>query len=90
MSKAPVQIPLDRGIPGLLSLILQWAKARQDKEYPLPSASPAIQNAAYPGSSYPEGGFLSTQPVKQPETGLIFLNMFYLIFFLAREIETSM
>lgn len=72
-SRAPAQILLDEGIPDLLSPILQWAKAQQGKECPLSLASPAIQIAAYPGSSYPEeGGFLRTQSVKQPETGLIF------------------
>lgn len=52
---------------------LAAAKTQQGKELSLPSASPVIQNAAYPRSSYPEGrGFLSTQSVKQPEIGLIF------------------
>lgn len=42
------------------------------------SASPAIQNAAYPGSSYPEGGFLSTQSVKEPAIGFTSTVGFYM------------
>lgn len=69
MSKAPAQIPLDRGMPDLLSPILQWAKAQQANR-------PTFcwpNNPMQLGSSCLEGGqFLSIQSVKEPEIGLIF------------------